>query len=124
LPAEKSSIPPHYGESIRGILDLETAEKIAKLVSVQDIRASVARATSGRLMFVTSEEYIGLGLNPMVKGGHVAILLGGSTPFILTHGNDPHNHYNLLGDGYAHGWMDGELIRSENIDEWEELVLV
>jgi len=62
------------------------------------------------------------------KVGHlVVVLLGGSTPFVLSEVHqDPdstNKQYRLLGDCYVHGCMDGELIEGAQTDEWDMLAL-
>lgn len=103
------------------------ARRLRELKAVQRIGASVVRATSGRCLFVTSQGYIGLGPYSLDHGDSIAILLGGHTPFVLEPGSIERleaEHWKLLGDCYVHGWMDGELVRSQDTQEWENVVLV
>lgn len=102
-------------------------ERMRDLDTVRTIRASVVRATSGRCMFITSKGYIGLGPHSLQVKDSVAILLGGSTPFALRPDQGKPKdveHWKLIGDCYIHGWMDGELVRSEDTGLWGDVVLV
>jgi hypothetical protein len=104
--------------------------------AVRNVRASFRRATTGRCMFVTSKGYLGLGPQSMNQRDSVAILLGGSTPFILNRRSYMGEEsimpamqmekfpWELHGDCYVHGCMDGELVPFEDTENWPELVLV
>ncbi|KAH7085019.1 heterokaryon incompatibility protein-domain-containing protein [Paraphoma chrysanthemicola] len=100
--------------------------KSQKIPAVHDIHVSVARATSGRRMFTTRKGYIGLGPELTKQGDEVAILLGGSTPFVLEKSGIKVLHedvYYLLGDCYVHGCMDGKLVENEDTETWPFLIL-
>jgi hypothetical protein len=107
----------------------DITRKIQRIPAVQNINASIARATSGRRFFITSKGYLGLGPVRTQPGDRVAILLGGSTPFMLHEHDTPEEalqylvQWEMLGDCYVHGWMDGELVRDERTDEWPWIVL-
>lgn len=95
--------------------------------AVLDVHASIIRATSGRCMFLTEKGYVGLGPESMKPGDQVAILLGGTTPFVLrnTPGSvERREEYEMIGDCYVHGVMDGELAKDVDTDSWPKLVLV
>jgi hypothetical protein len=97
-------------------LDPRRAIICTNIPAVIDVDVSVARATSGRCMFLTSKGYIGLGPALTAIGHEVAILLGGTTPFMVRPGSvwlapDGRAVYEILGDCYVHGCMDGELVK-------------
>lgn len=110
--------------------------QLRKIPGVLDVNASITRATSGRCMFITSKGYIGLGPEHTRQGDEVALLLGGTTPFMLRNSTaadgdltlpepiSSEQQYQLLGDCYVHGCMDGELVKNEQTDDWPMLVLV
>ncbi|THV45125.1 hypothetical protein BGAL_0527g00020 [Botrytis galanthina] len=63
-------------------------------------------ATKNRRLFITSKGYIGLGHQRAEKGDRLCILYGSPVPYILR----PHGDYwNLVGQCYAHGLMNGEI---------------
>jgi hypothetical protein len=110
-------------------LDPPIAIVSMNIPAVIDIDASVARATSGRCMFLTSKGYIGLGPALTKVGDEVAILLGGTTPFMVRPGpaslaTDDGAVYEILGDCYLNGCMDGELVKDQETDNWAMIVLV
>jgi hypothetical protein len=110
---------------IEGMLR-EEVRKLEMIPAAMNVHASVMRATSGRRMFITSRGYIGLGPVHTQIGDEVAILLGGSTPFMLREAVSAkagETHWNLLGDCYVHGCMDGELVEGEQTDDWPMLEL-
>jgi hypothetical protein len=104
----------------------EEVRKLETIPAVMNVHASVIRATSGRRMFITSRGYIGLGPEHTQVGDQVAVLPGGSTPFMLRKAVSAKagtTHWNLLGDCYVHGCMDGELVEGEQTDDWPMLEL-
>jgi hypothetical protein len=110
---------------IEGMLR-EEVRKLEMIPAAMNVHASVMRATSGRRMFITSRGYIGLGPEHTQIGDEVAILLGGSTPFMLREAVSAkagETHWNLLGDCYVHGCMDGELVEGEQTYDWPMLEL-
>ena len=98
-----------------------TSNMIKKLSAVRDIHASIIRATSGRRMFVTKNRYVGLGPEHTRVGDSVALLLGGSTPFVL---RGVEQQWMVLGDCYVHGAMDGEFVKDGDAANWPMLELV
>ena len=62
-----------------------------------------------RKFFRTAKGYYGLGPSITREGDLLCVLLGGATPFILRPSGD---HYNLVGESYVHGLMDGEVIEA------------
>jgi hypothetical protein len=99
------------------------------------IHNAIELATIRRRFFVTEEGYMGLGPAGMQVGDHLYILLGGQTPFILRpkHASvqtvppssqvyDILNRkfaskevFEVVGDAYAHGLMDGEAMANWGI---------
>jgi len=53
----------------------------------------------------------------MSVGYQVVLLHGGTTPFVLRH-NVVSQTYELLGDCYVHGIMDGELARHADAESF------
>lgn len=95
--------------------------------AIRNIKASIVRATSGRCMFLTDKGYLGLGPESTRIGDSVAILLGGSTPFIIKRNWAPwtaRQAWSLVGDCYVHGWMDGEMMKDQDSAKWDDLVLL
>ncbi|KAF2833990.1 hypothetical protein CC86DRAFT_279562, partial [Ophiobolus disseminans] len=81
---------------------------------------------SGRRIFITSQGNIGLSPELTRVGNRIAILLGGSTPFMLRDtgsGTVNEARWNLLGDCYVHGCMVGELVEGHQTEDWPILVL-
>ncbi|KAI5920639.1 heterokaryon incompatibility protein-domain-containing protein [Camillea tinctor] len=68
-----------------------------------------------RYLFSTRNGYLGLG--PDCRAGDlVCLLFGGEVPFVL---RPKDGHYQLVGDAYVHGIMEGEAIHRDD----EELLL-
>jgi hypothetical protein len=62
----------------------------------------------GRCFFVTEKGHMGLGPPEVQKGDLVAVLLGGSVPFILR--GEEQGCFTLLGESYVYGLMKGEAL--------------
>jgi hypothetical protein len=86
----------------------------------------------GRRMFITEAGHLGLGPGALNVGDSVAVLLGGMTPFVLRgvlHTNEKDsasNRYQLVGECYTHGMMNGEIIGRWKAGQFvaEDIVLV
>lgn len=66
-----------------------------------------------RRLFMTNEGYIGIGPAHMQTGDSVNILSGCSVPVVLRELGDM-SYYQLIGDCYVDGMMDGEACREES----------
>jgi len=75
-----------------------------------------------RKFFVSKDEGW-LGLAPMEAelGDRIALLEGGSVPYILRPKIGKETEYELIGDAYVHGIMDGQAWK---IDELVNIILV
>jgi hypothetical protein len=85
--------------------------------------ASVEVSTSMRRLFISSdEEWLGFAPINAIAGDVIALLEGGSVPYILRPRSKPQaGDYELIGDAYVHGVMDGE---RWNPDLLQEIILV
>ena len=75
--------------------------------------ASFQQATRNRRFFVTEQGQMGLGPRLMRPGDLVCVLLGSEVPFILREvggGDSGDGWYELVGECYCHGIMDGEAV--------------
>lgn len=82
-------------------------EMFKKLTSkaLRSFDDAVGSAQTGRRFTITREKRMGLCQKDARKGDVVAVLTGGSVPFILRPNG---GHYTLVGDAYIQGFMDGE----------------
>jgi len=79
---------------------------------------AIRAATTMRRLFVTRKGFLGLGPPQTVGGEKVFVLYGGKAPFLLRDKtdktdkiiNNPGPYYELVGDCYVHGIMDGEVM--------------
>jgi len=98
-------------------------------VAVQDwmdyvaVDFAIKSAISGRRLFMTEKNYMGLGPALTIEGDMVHVLVGGHTPFV-TRRSDKHQAIDipgigrqdclsLIGDCYVHGITDGEAVRDQ-----------
>jgi hypothetical protein len=82
----------------------------------------VYSATVGRKLFISKEKGW-LGLAPMNAevGDRIALLEGGNVPYILRPKLFGENEWEIIGDAYVHGIMDGECWKP---DQLVEIILV
>jgi hypothetical protein len=69
----------------------------------------VCNAVAGRRFFVTEQGMLGLGPRTMKEGDIIAVLFGGSVPFVLRPVKEG-RHWRLVGDCYVHDIMDGQAV--------------
>jgi hypothetical protein len=97
------------------------------------IESAIRAATIRRTFFITKQGYLGLGPANIRSGDKFFILLGAPTPFILRdagerevrwmvhqpeYGSRQQECFEVVGDAYVHGLMDGEAMQ-----EWKEVAL-
>ncbi len=61
-----------------------------------------------RLFISSDEEWLGLALMNDIAEDVIALLEGGSVPYILRLSETQAECYELIGDAHVHGAMDGE----------------
>ncbi|OCL13179.1 hypothetical protein AOQ84DRAFT_261660, partial [Glonium stellatum] len=68
-----------------------------------------------RVMILSKDGYVCLAPSGVRVDDIIVVLLGASVPFILRRiiGNLEHEEYELIGEAYVHGIMDGEIL-----EEW------
>jgi hypothetical protein len=75
---------------------------------------------SNRRFCITKNGYIGMVPPGTRPGDHVCILFGADTPFVIREAREPDEvltSYELVGDCYVHGMMDGEGLDSPGPEE-------
>jgi hypothetical protein len=82
----------------------------------------VFAATTGRKLFISKEEgWLGLAPMDAEVGDRIALLEGGDVPYILRPKLGEENEWEIIGDAYVHGIMDGEGWKP---DELVDIILV
>jgi hypothetical protein len=71
-----------------------------------------------RSFIVTERGYLGLGRVSTKQGDIVCVLRGGNVPFILR--RKGYGYYELVGEAYVHGIMDGTFVRNARKEELKE----
>jgi hypothetical protein len=83
---------------------------------------SVFAATVGRKLFISKEKgWLGLAPIDAEVGDRIALLEGGNVPYILRPKLGEENEWEIIGDAYVHGIMDGEGWKP---DELVDIILV
>lgn len=82
-----------------------------------EVDFAICSATMDRRIFGTKDGYLGLGPSDIRNGDQVYIFEGGNVPFIVRKapnriilGEQAEKCFELVGDCYVHGIMDGELM--------------
>jgi hypothetical protein len=82
----------------------------------------VLTATIARKLFISKEEgWFGLAPMDAEVGDRIALLEGGEVPYILRRKLGEENEWEIIGDAYVHGIMDGE---GWKLDELVDIILV
>ncbi|KAK1762744.1 hypothetical protein QBC33DRAFT_599931 [Phialemonium atrogriseum] len=103
--AAGSPYPPGlYSESRPFLPEVASADVNALAAH---FRTMVGAYTVGRCLFRTRKGYLGLGSHEPQSGDLVCIFFGGAVPFLLRR-RDGGSGYELVGDAYVHGVMQGE----------------
>ncbi|KAK8012010.1 hypothetical protein PG989_000270 [Apiospora arundinis] len=78
---------------------------------LQALESRAGLCVSGRRFCVTSNGYFGLMPATVSDGDLVCVLLGGEVPYVLrpTTGSQAEQYYELVGECYIHGIMDGKV---------------
>jgi WD repeat-containing protein 55 len=88
----------------------------------REIQIAFEAAVKGRKFGTTSKRYIGLFPRGTRPGDQIGVLLGGHIPFVVrpwrTSGS-----FQLIGECYVHGIMDGEVMQMTNLKK-EEIQLI
>jgi hypothetical protein len=101
-------------------MDSVSSEYTGTEIAVFD--ASVRVSTGMRRLFISrDEEWLGLAPSNANVGDVIALLEGGSVPYILRLSETEAGCYKLIGDAYVHGIMDGEAWKPDLL---QDLVLV
>jgi hypothetical protein len=78
---------------------------------VYDYLVELRIQTLGRNIFITKSGYLGLGPQHVEVGDHVVILHDAKVPFVFRPCNN--SQFELVGESYIHGIMDGEFIKED-----------
>jgi len=73
---------------------------------LDDLFQAIELAVARRKFFLSKSGFMGLSPIATCKGDVICIILGGVTPFVLRPAS--HGRYQLVGECYVHGIMDGE----------------
>lgn len=90
---------------------------------ISRVESAVLQTCSGRSFVVTQKGYIGYAEQHCQPGHVIAILGGGSTPFVLA---PKSSQYQVIGDAYIHGIMRGDVFKlaGRQSGEFDDLTLV
>jgi hypothetical protein len=96
-------------------------------VHARNYNSGFKSACLGRRFFVSKKGYFGVGPAELEEGDEIYILAGGSVPFVLRPSPESQpNTFELVGDCYVHGVMDGEAVteRTQRSDQspWKKAV--
>jgi hypothetical protein len=80
-----------------------------------DFGASLGLAPTGRVFCCTDNKYLGLVPSHSKPGDMVCILFGVDVPFVFRPHALKEGYYQLIGEGYLHGIMDGEVMKKANL---------
>ncbi|KAM0342098.1 hypothetical protein ACHAPU_009711 [Fusarium lateritium] len=102
-------VKPEEGEDL---VDDEELERLETSWTKNTMPPHLLLAVSwlGRRPLLTDTGYLGLGYSSTEVGDEVWIVSGSPAPLVLRRTGSSDNEYNLVGEGYVHGAMQGESI--------------
>ena len=113
-----SAIKSAWKDGKQSIVGPKTGTVFQWHIEQKNITAAVRQTTVGRAFFISKEGWIGLGPVPVRPGDRIVVFEGAETPFVLrkvgSNGDDDgektekKEEWQVLGDAYVHGFMDGE----------------
>lgn len=95
-------------------LTLAAQSATADAAVQRSLFAAMAEMCSGRCFFVTDADSQRMGMAPDIArvGDLVVVVPGTCTPFVVRAVGD---YWEVVGEGYVHGIMDGEVLREEGM---------
>lgn len=80
-------------------------------------RTALTLCASGRRFCITNKGYMGM-VPPLCKPTDVVcIILGALTPYIIRRSSDNETSYEIVGECYMHGMMDGEMLEAGKVEQ-------
>lgn len=86
----------------------------------RDLFANLAWSDGEWEIFQSDQGYLGLGPTSMEVGDSICIFAEAKVPFIL---RKEWRGYNLVGECYVHGMMQGEMVKGLSVDQLEEFII-
>jgi hypothetical protein len=105
--------------------------------NLREYELAVSSIVGSRSIFSTTKGYLGLGPKGILQGDEVVVFEGAQTPFVLRRiganapevlstpesVQDTYTIYQVVGECYLHGWMNGEAMDKERGFKLQEFVL-
>ena len=91
--------------------------------SINPFAALVEETYDRRRLFVTKKGYIGVGFESLTVGDKVILPAGADAPYVFRPVAGRDGAYNLIGEAYVHGIMEGEALKNEKLDFKSVIVL-
>lgn len=83
---------------------------------LSQLSASIRVSTKMRKLFISKDQgWLGLAPMDAELGDRIALLEGGSVPYILRPKRGKETEYELIGDAYVHGIMDGQAWNGDDL---------
>lgn len=126
---------PPENSDVSALSEQEAEIVLAKRDKLRHMKDCIRVATANRVLCITESGYLGLVPSTSESGDAVAVLFGGYTPFVLRESKDPAlgtldngRRWQVVGECYIHGFMDGEALDGLDQDgtevRSEEFVLI
>jgi hypothetical protein len=77
--------------------------------------------STGRLLFISDNGFLGLVPNNAESGDEIVLFFGAVTPFVLRRGQN--EYYRLIGECYVYGIMNGEAAKGVPTELIKDFVL-
>lgn len=94
--------------NLEEIVDQEEEESVSAVPS-GTLEAGMEKYALGRRFYITKGGYFGLAPKKAKSGDRILVLLGMDVPLLCRENGD--FTYNIVGESYVHGLMEGELMK-------------
>ncbi|KAJ4263518.1 hypothetical protein NW762_006337 [Fusarium torreyae] len=115
-------VQPEEGEDLLGDEELQALQKPFSHKSMPPGNIMSGTTWCQKRPFLTDTGYLGMGLMSTQPGDEVWVVSGCLTPVVLRKTEAEANEYNLVGETYVHGVMQGEAVTDDAV--WQEIQIV
>ena len=118
---DSMAIVVRHGAQTEAVLSACMIRNLAK-----EILECIERVATNRTLLITEQGYLGIGPKETKIGDTIAAMVGGDVLYVLrenAHGEEIKRQFQLVGEAYIHGLMDGE-VWSEMVHPLEDISLI
>ncbi len=116
------SFPDQPPPTVKRRLTLENLQRRSPARTYRHMQVAMKAAVNRRRLGVTTQQYLGLFPRGTKAGDHVCVLIGACVPFVIRW-HESKDAYQLIGECYVHGIMDGEVDDMKDLQKREIYII-